>query len=42
MSGARILIALDNVLRRKGAEHGVAAICGGGGVTTAMVIRRAS
>lgn len=40
MSGARILIALDNVLRRRGAEHGVAAICGGGGVTTAMVIRR--
>ncbi len=41
MSGARILVALDNVLRRNGGEHGVAAICGGGGVTTAMVIRRA-
>jgi acetyl-CoA C-acetyltransferase len=40
MSGARILVALDNVLRRRDGEHGVAAICGGGGVTTAMVIRR--
>ncbi|MGB8931413.1 MAG: thiolase family protein [Anaeromyxobacteraceae bacterium] len=40
MSGARILVALDNVLRRHDGEHGVASICGGGGVTTAMIIRR--
>jgi acetyl-CoA C-acetyltransferase len=39
-SGGRILMALDNVLRRSGGELGVAGICGGGGVTTAMVIRR--
>lgn len=40
-SGARILITLDNVLRRRGGTLGVAAICGGGGVATATVIRRA-
>jgi len=40
VSGARILIALDNILRRYDKELGVAGICGGGGVTTAMVIRR--
>lgn len=39
-SGGRILMALDNVLRRTGGELGAAGICGGGGVTTAMVIRR--
>lgn len=39
-SGGRILMALDNVLRRTGGELGVAGICGGGGVTCAMVIRR--
>jgi acetyl-CoA C-acetyltransferase len=42
ISGARILVALDNILRRHGKELGVAAICGGGGVTTAVVIRRES
>lgn len=42
VSGARILITLDNILRRHGKEIGVAGICGGGGVTTAMVIRRES
>lgn len=40
ISGARILITLDNVLRQHDKEIGVAAICGGGGVTTAVVIRR--
>lgn len=40
ISGARILVTLDNILRRHDKELGVAAICGGGGVTTAMVIRR--
>jgi len=40
ISGARILITLDNILRQHDKERGVAAICGGGGVTTAMVIRR--
>ena len=39
-TGARILMSLDNVLRRHDKEIGVAGICGGGGVTTAMVIQR--
>lgn len=39
-SGGRLLITLTSILRHKGKEVGVAAICGGGGVTTAMVIRR--
>jgi acetyl-CoA C-acetyltransferase len=42
MSGCRIVITLANALRRRNKELGVAAICGGGGVTTAMVIRRES
>lgn len=41
-SGARLPITLGNVLRRRDKELGVAAICGGGGVTVAMVIRRES
>jgi len=39
-SGARLLVTLSNILRRNDKEFGIAAICGGGGVTTAMVIRR--
>jgi len=42
ISGARILVTLDGVLRRTGGELGVASICGGGGVSTAMVVRRES
>lgn len=41
-TGGRLLITLTGILRRNDKEHGVAAICGGGGVTTAMVIRRES
>jgi len=40
ISGARILVTLDNILRRHDKEIGIAGICGGGGVTTAIVIRR--
>ena len=40
ISGARILVTLYNVLRKKDATLGVASICGGGGVTMAMVIKR--
>jgi len=40
ISGARILVTLHNVLRRHDGELGIAAICGGGGVTMAMIIRR--
>jgi acetyl-CoA C-acetyltransferase len=42
ISGARIVITLYNVLARNDGELGVASICGGGGVTMAMVIRRES
>lgn len=42
VSGARILVTLDNILRRQDKEIGLASICGGGGVTGAMVIRRES
>ena len=42
ISGARIVVTLDNILRRQNKELGIAGICGGGGVTTAMVIRRES
>ncbi|MCK9462311.1 MAG: thiolase family protein [Proteobacteria bacterium] len=40
ISGARIIVTLYNALKQRGKELGVASICGGGGVTTAMVIRR--
>ena len=40
ISGARILVTLDNILRLHDKEIGIAGICGGGGVTTAVVIRR--
>lgn len=42
ISGARIVVTLVHALRRRGGELGVASICGGSGVTTAMVIRRES
>jgi acetyl-CoA C-acetyltransferase len=40
ISGARILVTLYGVLKRIEGELGVAGICGGGGVSMAMVIRR--
>jgi acetyl-CoA C-acetyltransferase len=40
ISGARILVTLIHALRRVDKELGVASICGGTGVTMAMVIRR--
>lgn len=42
VSGARILVTLQSALRQRSKEFGVASICGGGGVTMAMVIRRES
>ena len=42
ISGARILVTGYYALKRLGKTHCVAAICGGGGVTTAMIIRRES
>jgi acetyl-CoA C-acetyltransferase len=41
-TGARLLVTLDNQLRSRDKELGIAAICGGGGVSAAMVIRRES
>lgn len=40
ISGARILVTLYYALKRIDKEIGIAGICGGGGVTTAMVIKR--
>jgi len=42
ISGARILVTGYHALKRLGKTYCVAAICGGGGVTTAMIIRRES
>lgn len=39
-SGARILVTLLSVLRKRGARYGVAAICNGGGGATALVIEQ--
>ncbi len=40
ISGARIVLTLYHVLRVHDGEFGVAGICGGGGVSMAMVIKR--
>jgi len=42
ISGARIVVTLYHALKQRDKEIGVASICGGGGVTSAMVIRRES
>ena len=42
ISGARILVTGYYALKGLGKTHCIAGICGGGGVTTAMVIRRES
>ncbi len=40
ISGARIMVTLYNALRIHDGGIGIAAICGGGGVTSATIIRR--
>ena len=40
ISGARIVVTLVNALRQRDNEIGIASICGNGGVTTALVIKR--
>ena len=40
ISGARIVITLAHALRTHNKQFGLAAICGAGGVTTAMIIER--
>jgi acetyl-CoA C-acetyltransferase len=42
MSGARIVLTLAHELRRRNAELGGAAICGGGGQGDALILRRAA
>jgi acetyl-CoA C-acetyltransferase len=42
ISGARIVVTLYHALKRTGGEIGIAGICGGGGVSMAMIIRRES
>ena len=39
-SGARIVVTLFHALKRTGKELGIASICGGGGVSMALIIRR--
>jgi acetyl-CoA C-acetyltransferase len=40
ISGARIVVTLYHALKGLDKEHGLAAICGGGGVSMALIIRR--
>jgi acetyl-CoA C-acetyltransferase len=40
ISGARIVVTLYHVLKRIDGELGIAAICGGGGVSMAAIIKR--
>jgi acetyl-CoA C-acetyltransferase len=42
ISGARIVVTLYHALKRTGGELGIAGICGGGGVSMALIIRRES
>ena len=39
-SGGRIIVTLYHALKTHNKEFGIASICGGGGVTTAMIIKR--
>ncbi|MDQ2678597.1 MAG: thiolase family protein [Actinomycetota bacterium] len=39
MTGSRMVISLVHELRRRGGGHGVAAMCAGGGMSTAVVVR---
>jgi len=38
-SGARILVTLCNILKKKNGRYGIAGVCNGGGGATAMVIK---
>jgi len=42
ISGARIVVTLYHALKRTGSELGIASICGGGGVSMALIIKRES
>ncbi len=40
ISGARIIVTLYHALKRTGGQFGIAGICGGGGVSMALIIKR--
>jgi len=40
ISGARIVVTLYHALKRTGCKLGIASICGGGGVSMALIIKR--
>ncbi|MCL2128160.1 MAG: acetyl-CoA C-acetyltransferase, partial [Treponema sp.] len=40
MTGARITVTLLNILRKSGAEYGLASLCAGGGMGAAIIIRK--
>jgi len=40
ISGARIVVTLYHAMKRTGGEIGIASICGGGGVSMALIIKR--
>ncbi|MGH2740452.1 MAG: acetyl-CoA C-acetyltransferase [Actinomycetota bacterium] len=40
MSGARLVLTLAYEMRRRGVDHGAAALCGGGGQGDALILRR--
>ena len=42
ISGARIVVTLYHALKGTDGKLGIAGICGGGGVSMAMIIRRES
>ncbi len=39
-SGARLVVSLYNILKTRDAEYGIASLCGGGGVSCALIIKR--
>jgi acetyl-CoA C-acetyltransferase len=38
MTGARLILTLLHELRRRGERYGVAALCAGGGMASAVVV----
>ena len=40
VSGARIVVTMLHEMKRRNVRYGLAALCGGGGVSSAMIIER--
>jgi acetyl-CoA C-acetyltransferase len=38
-TGARITVTLLNILKKRKAQYGLASLCGGGGMGTALIIK---